>query len=49
VAKKQVLAKHVPKEEVEEMEKAFEALGATEIKKVKQTDGTYNLEGNFPD
>jgi hypothetical protein len=47
--KKVVLAKHVPANEVEEMEQAFEALGATDIKKEKQADGTFNLEGNFPD
>jgi hypothetical protein len=46
---KQLLAKEVPADEVDELEKAFKALGATDIKKEKQADGTYNLEGNFPD
>jgi hypothetical protein len=49
MAKKVVLAKHVPANEVDEMEAAFTALGATDIKKEKQADGTFNLEGTFPD
>jgi hypothetical protein len=46
---KQLLAKNVPADEVDQLEQAFQALGATDIKKEKQTDGTFNLEGNFPD
>ncbi|MGH6709245.1 MAG: hypothetical protein ACREEK_09770 [Bradyrhizobium sp.] len=49
MAKKKVLAKRIPKDEVKDIEDAFEALGATDIKKVKQADGTFNLEGTFPD
>jgi hypothetical protein len=46
---KELLAKKVPADEVDEMEAAFKKLGATDIKKVKQPDGTFNLEGTFPD
>jgi hypothetical protein len=31
------------------MVKAFEKLGATNIKKTQNPDGTFNLEGTFPD
>jgi hypothetical protein len=46
---KQLLAKEVPAEDVDEVEQAFQALGATDIKKEKQDDGTFNLEATFPD
>jgi hypothetical protein len=46
---KQLLAKNVPADEVDQVEATFQALGATDIKKEKQPDGTFNLEGNFPD
>ncbi|WP_158228729.1 hypothetical protein [Bradyrhizobium sp. Y36] len=46
---KQLLAKNIPADEIDDVEEAFKALGATELKKDKQPNGTYNLEGTFPD
>jgi hypothetical protein len=46
---KELLAKNVPEDEIDEMVKAFEKLGATEVKKVENEDGTFDLEGTFPD
>jgi hypothetical protein len=46
---KVLLAKNVPADEVDEMEATFKQLGATDIKREKQTDGTFNLEGTFAD
>jgi hypothetical protein len=46
---KQLLATEIPADEIDDVEATFKALGATDIKKEKQLDGTYNLEGNFPD
>jgi hypothetical protein len=45
----ELLAKNVPADEIEDMKKAFEKLGATNIKATKNADGTFNLEGSFPD
>jgi hypothetical protein len=44
---KQLLAKNVPAAEIDEMVKAFEKLGATDVKKTANADGTFNLEGTF--
>ena len=49
MADKELLAKNVPAEDIDEMVKSFEKLGATNIKKTKNADGTFNLEGSFPD
>jgi hypothetical protein len=46
---KELLAKNVPADEIDDMVKAFSALGATNIKKIKNADGSFNLEGTFPD
>ena len=45
---KVLLAKEVPADEVDEIVEAFEVLGAT-VKKEKQPDGSFNVEGTFPD
>jgi hypothetical protein len=47
MAKKVVLTKNIPKEDIEEMERVLRELGATDIKKEKNDDGTFNLEGTF--
>ena len=46
---KQLLAKNIPADEVNDLEAAFRELGATNVTKVKNPDGTYNLEGTFAD
>ena len=46
---KQLLATEIPADEIDNVEEVFKALGATDIKKEKLPDGTFNLEGNFPD
>jgi hypothetical protein len=46
---KELLVKNVPADLVDRKVKAFSILGATNIKKVKNPDGTYNIEGTFPD
>lgn len=46
---KQILLKNIPADEIEEMIEAIEKLGATDITKKKNADGTFNLQGTFPD
>ena len=46
---KELLAKKIPAKDIDKMVKSFEKLGATDIKKTKNTDGTFNLEGTFED
>jgi hypothetical protein len=46
---KVLLAKNVPADEVDDVQKTFENLGATNIKKTENADGTFNLEGTFAD
>jgi hypothetical protein len=46
---KELLAKNVPADEIDDMEKSFKKLGATNIKRTENPDGTFNLEGTFPD
>jgi len=44
---KVLLAKNGPAEEVDEIIAAFEKLGATDIKKEEQADGSFNVEATF--
>jgi hypothetical protein len=46
---KVLLAKNVSAKEVPKIQAAFKKLGATSIKKVKNADGTFNIEATFPD
>ena len=46
---KKLLAKNVLAEDVKDMIEAFKKLGATDITKTENPDGTFNLEGKFPD
>jgi hypothetical protein len=47
MAKKVIVTKNIPREEVEETERLLRELGATDIKKEENPDKTFNLEGTF--
>ena len=40
--------KNIPADEIDAMTAAMVKLGATGVKKTKNDDGTYNLDGTFP-
>jgi len=46
---KHIVIKHIPSDEVEEMEEIFESLGAKDVTKHDNGDGTADLEGTLPD
>jgi len=45
---KVLMATDIPADEVDDIKAAFEVLGAT-VKVEKQPDGTFTIEGTFPD
>jgi hypothetical protein len=49
MAKRVVLTKNIPANELKRMKEIFTKLGATDIKEEKNADGTFNLEGAFDD
>lgn len=46
---KELHGKKVPANEVDKVVKTFEKLGATNIKKTRNPDGTFEIEGTFDD
>jgi hypothetical protein len=49
MAKRVVLTRDIPANELKRMKEIFTKLGATDIKEEKNADGTFNLEGSFAD
>jgi hypothetical protein len=44
---KQIVATEIPAEDVDDIVTAFQNLGATDITKTQQSDGTYTVQATF--